>query len=178
MFDIINDEPEITAEGLYVPEMREIWQKDETVNKDKAKAYLAYIYHTTNPASLYSNLETIEREQVVCTDYLKEGGRKYRVPKYVTEAREKYRLLITTPEERALEAATVLSDKLSQFMIDVDLTELDEMGKPIHNVNALLTSLGKMDAVVKSIQELRDRVKKGLSTKEQFRGGAEINMFD
>lgn len=161
IFTIRDDVPTITPEGLFIPEMRKIWEADDTENKTKAHGQLAYVYHMASWSSSYSNLGP-ERHKEVSRDFLGGIG-KSRVTKEMTQAITKYKKLQETPEVRALDAALVMLDNLSLHFHNVDFDALDDEGKPIYDVRKYVMNLKDLQKMVESVVELRKTVERGLA---------------
>lgn len=172
LFTMQGNAVEPTAEALTIPEFEKVWNSDRSSSKSKARAAFAYIYHSTDPQSSYVNSPS--RETEVRSDFL--AGKK--PTKAVTVAKEKYRLLIVTPEQRLLEGALALADKLAKYFTDIDFTLVDDKGNLVHDPHKAMTSLQKVGVVMKSLKQLREQVEKGKEEKQSNRGDAELNMFD
>jgi|15BtaG_2_1085339.scaffolds.fasta_scaffold00350_14 hypothetical protein len=175
-FDLQNEEPVVTPEGLYVDEFKEVWDRAET--KDLAHNFFAYIYHTENLNSQYANLDKQEREKECKKDYLKKVP-SWPEPKWLKAARTKYRKFQTTPEIRALDAGLELMDKLSTHYRTLDFTDRDDKGKLVNDPNHAMTAIGKLEATVKSMKKLRVEVAKDIDQlSQETYGDKELNMFD
>lgn len=173
LFIIQGDSVEPTAEALTIPEFKKLWQNDSSSSKNKARAALSYIYHSSDPQSAYVNMP--DRENAVKDEFL---GAKA-VTKVIKAAKAKYKELITTPEQRLLEGAMILADKLSEYFANtINFEETDDKGNLVHDPHKAMTSLQKVGKTMESLKELRKQVERGQEEKEQNRGGAELNMFD
>lgn len=172
LFTIKGHEVEPTPQTLTIPEFKKIWDKDKTETKTKARAQLAFVYHLVDPKSTYVN--SSHREQEVATDFLNGA----RITKDLTTAVEKYRQLITTPEQRLLEGSLNAADRLADYFNTINFTLTDDSGALIHDPHKVMASLQKVNGVIKSLQDLRELMEKGAEEQEANRGGAELNMFD
>lgn len=128
MFDIRDNVPYISPEGLFVPEMRAIWDSDPTENKDIATPILIYIYHMCNPDSVYANIPEEDKHQVITTDYI--SDKDWIPDEQVKDAIEKYKQLLSTPIQRLYEATIIAMDKVSKALMDeeVDMSKQGNMG--------------------------------------------------
>lgn len=172
MFQLTGNSVEPTAEALTIPELEKLWNKDSSTSKAKARAAFAYIYHSSDPRSSYNNC--YDRETEARADFL--GGKAPTAD--LERALEKYKKLITTPEQRLLEGSLTMADKLAVYFSDIDFTEVDTSGKLVHDPAKAMANLQKVGTVMKSLQELRALMEKGQEEKEANRGGATMNMFD
>lgn len=114
IFNIVNDSPVITPEGLYIPELRKIWTRDKTSNKAKAQAELATIYHLVDPRSAYAKQSDDDRLQLVIKDYI--GDEKWQPDEDIKEAMEKYRILIIGPATKFYLSLKKGLDALSEYI--------------------------------------------------------------
>lgn len=172
MFTIHGNSVEPAAEILTVPEFKVIWESDKSSSKAKARAAFSYIYHTVDPNSLYVN--SLDREGDARQDFLEDKA----PTKQIKAALEKYKALISTPEQRLLEGSLTAADKLAEYFNTIDFTEIDDKGNMVHDPHKLMASLQKVAAVLRSLRELRELMEKGQEEAEGNRGGAKLNMFD
>lgn len=174
IFQLKDDQPYITAEGVNIPEFKAVWESDKSEDKTTAQKKLAYIYHMSSWASAYSNLGP-EREAEVRKDYL--GNIK--VDKKMEAAIEKYRKLQMTPELRLLESAFVMTDNLSTHFKTVNFAEEDERGQLKHSSRVAMQNLKDLAKMVESLQKLRKDVQKGLAELGANNGfGVTDNLID
>jgi hypothetical protein len=172
LFVITGNAVEPTPEVLTIPEFKKIWDKDKTKTKTKARGTFSYIYHLVDPKSLYINYR--DRSYQCKEDFIPTAN----ITIDIEQAVAKYKALITTPEERLLNAAFTACDKLALYLEAVDFNERDERGNLTHDPHKLINSLKSVKVVISQLKELRVLMEKGQDEKEQNRGGHELNMFD
>ena len=90
---------------------------------------------------------------------------------------DKYEKLIETSAVRLLKAAKESIVKLEKYFRDIDLTLLDDHGKPIYHAKDLINNLEKMGKVVDGLTRLEDIVKKEEQAANTNRGGIEVNKY-
>jgi len=172
IFNIVKNQPTITPEGVNIPEMLAIWQKDTTPNKIEAKQIYAYIYHMCDPESVYAKKDLNTREQLVIKDYVKDKALIRR--KEVKEACEKYKLLNAPITLDFLESVKITLNKLSRYMVDTEITD----GKT-GNIGDILNVINRGGALIVSYGELVKKVESDLSIlKAKKRGDVKVNIFD
>lgn len=172
IFDLEDNVPKITIEGIHIPEFRAIWEADKSEDKEIASQILPYIYHMVSPKSSYSQMNMKEREEVVKADYIK--NKKWEPDELVKKAMDKYTKLISTPSLRLVLAAEGAADKLSDYYNQLDFSERDHSGKLIYSANDLSNTLAKVSSIVTSLQELRKKVEKEqVEGKTSRRGGVQ-----
>ena len=131
-----------------------------------------------NPKSVYRNLSIIDRHANLCEDFLDKTS-KWSPTKAVQKARDKYSILITTTEIRALEGAEIMCDNLTSYFKSIDFKEVDEKGALVHDARKAVQNLKDMAGLVESLMKLKEQVKKGMQEQSNNnRADAKLNMFD
>lgn len=162
MFTIINNIPRITPEGLFIPEMRAIWDEDKSQDKHKATQELIYIYHMSEPKSVYAKLDASMREQTIIDDYI--ADKKWKPSKEVTDAIEKYKKLIETPITRAFQSISIALDKLNKTLEKMDAADAREMTQ-------IGATIEKYEKYAQSYMKLKEISEKELETTRKIKGG-------
>jgi hypothetical protein len=178
IFDLNGDIPEITIEGLSIPELGKLRNDDKSEDKSTSKGYYAYIYHMVNPLSVYRNLSIPDRHAMLCADFMGKPA-SWSPTKSIAKARDKYGAMIKTTEIRALEGAEIMCDNLTNYFKSIDFKEIDEKGALVHDARKAVMNLKDMSGLVESIMKLKIQVAKGQQEKtNNNRADAELNMFD
>lgn len=162
MFTIINNIPRITPEGLFIPEMRAIWDEDKSQDKHKATQELIYIYHMSEPKSVYAKLDASMREQTIIDDYI--ADKKWKPSKEVQNAIEKYKRLIETPITRAFQSISIALDKLNKTLEKMDAADAREMTQ-------IGATIEKYEKYAQSYMKLKEISEKELETTRKIKGG-------
>ena len=89
----------------------------------------------------------------------------------------KYEKLIETSAVKLLKAANESVVKLEKYFRDVDLTLVDDNGRPIFHAKDLINNLEKMGKVVDGLTRLEEIVKKEEQASNTNRGGIEVNKY-
>lgn len=173
LFTIKGDDVEIHPETLTIPEFKELWDSDRTKSKTYTRMVFAYTYHLLSPGSPYVNVRNKKEE--LQKNIL--NGKK--LTKKAKAAIDKYVELTETPEERLLKAALVAVDKVSEFLVNIDLNTVNERtGSPVYKVTDITKALREIRTISKDLVEIKDLLKSNEEESEEFRGGQELNMFD
>jgi len=162
MFTIINNIPRITPEGLFIPEMRTIWDNDKSQDKHKATQELIYIYHMSEPKSVYAKLDASMREQTIIDDYI--ADKKWKPSTEVVAAIEKYKRLIETPITRAFQSISIALDKLNKTLEKMDAADAREMTQ-------IGATIEKYEKYAQSYMKLKEISEKELETTRKIKGG-------
>lgn len=176
IFHLEGDIPTIIPQGVFVPELKAIWDKDKSAGKTKAKKYFIYIYHMVNMKSVYADQPLEDRHNTLVRDYF--GKKTWEPTKEVLKAMEKYKELITTPEQRMLNDAIEMSANLSKHIRELNFNDKDESGKFINDTNKAIGYLKSLGPAVESLEKLRLKVEKGINEKSRTRGDVKPNIFD
>jgi len=132
---------------------------------------LAFVYFFTDHESPYAPYDEDEREEKLEEDLKVKASAK------VKGAIDKYKELSETSAVKLLKAARASVTKLEKYFKTVDLTMLDDNGKPIYHAKDLVSNLSNMGKVVSSLDELEELVKKQKQRENPNRGGVTTNKY-
>ena len=137
---------------------------------------LTFIYFMIDHKSPFAVYEWDQRNIEVKNSIFGEK-KKWTPSKKVLEACNKYEKLIETSAVRLLKAAKESVVKLEKYFRDIDLTMMDDNGKPIFHAKDLIANLSNMGKVVDGLTRLEDIVKKEEQAANTNRGGVEVNKY-
>ena len=166
IFTLKNNIPTITPEGLFIPEMRAIW--DSSKDKSFAMKRLCYIYHMAEPKSTYRKLSETEREKTIIKDFI--GDEKWKPSNEDKEAIKKYEKLTETVAMRYLRATELAVDRIASLL---SVTDVD-----IDNVKDIISAIEKGEKLITSYARLVEQVEKEVSSNRKIRGGVKPGLFD
>jgi len=135
---------------------------------------LAYVFFMVDYRSPYSVYEIDQRKKEVSTSVFTS---KWKETPKVRIACDKYEELTESSAVKLLKAARDSVIKLQEYFRDIDLTILDDNGKPIYHAKDLINNLEKMGKVVDGLTRLEDIVKKEQQAANSNRGGVEVNKY-
>jgi len=171
---------------LLIYPFKDIWENDDTHNKDVALLEFAYIefmcsYDKSNDfigyeleerpnkildAILISN-EDIDREDILNSNLIKDGIRTYN--KLQNDA---------SPSIRLYEASLQASDKLVSFFDTLDMTERTKGGTPVYKPADITRALKDVNDVLKTLSSLKATIHQELVEAAKGKGGRTINFFE
>lgn len=163
IFTIINNIPRITPEGLFIPEMRDIWDADKSKEKDHASQILIYIYHMAEPRSVYNNLSEEMKEKTIIQDYI--SDKNWKPDELVQAAINKYKMLTETAVYRMYKSVSIAMDKITVKLREVELDD-DNMTKISGMVEKSVKyaeSYSKLKEIAEKEQETIRKIKGGIS---------------
>lgn len=161
IFTIIANIPRITPEALFIPEMLAIWEADKSKDKITATKELIYVYHMSDPKSVYAKLSKDMREKTIIEDYL---GTEWKPTQQIEQAIAKYKALIETPITRSFKSVSIALDKLNntlETLNAVDAKEMEQIGRTIE----------KYEKLAQSYMKLKELSEKELETTRKIKGG-------
>jgi len=137
---------------------------------------LAFVYFMMDHRSPFAVYEWKQRIIEVKNSIFGEKN-KFKPSSKVLVACDKYEQLIETSAVRLLKAANESVVKLEKYFRDIDLTLVDDNGRPIFHAKDLINNLEKMGKVVDGLTRLEDIVKKEEQAANTNRGGVEVNKY-
>jgi hypothetical protein len=132
---------------------------------------LSAIYYFTDHRSPYAVYPEEERKEKLIGDLEVKWSTKIEV------GIEKYKELTETSAVKLLKSARASVGKLESYFKDIDLTLVDDNGRPIFAAKDLVANLTKMGDVVEGLSKLEDVVKKDQQTASLNRGGVVVNKY-
>ncbi len=137
---------------------------------------LGYCYFMEDPRSDYQYIvDRKERAEAV-----KEGEglrQDWEPDKVVQEAMELYASFKST-SALLLEDTRIAVDKLRQLLKDIDLTQLDDKGKPIYTLNTITATIKQIPALVKDLDEAERTLAKEIAQNDKVRGAQEKAVYE
>ena len=137
---------------------------------------LAFVYFMMDHRSPFAVYEWKQRIIEVKNSIFGEKN-KFKPSSKVFVACDKYEKLIETSAVRLLKAANESVVKLEKYFRDIDLTLVDDNGRPIFHAKDLINNLEKMGKVVDGLTRLEEIVKKEEQAANTNRGGIEVNKY-
>lgn len=170
IFNIVNDVPCVTPEGLYLPELKKIWKRDKTKSKTKAQSELAIIYHLTDPRSVYAKLADEERLAEVVKDY---ADKDWKVDALVEEAMAKYKVLLEGPATRWYNSLKKGLDSLSLYVGNTTVK-----GGKDGNMAQILAAIEKGDKIITALEKSEQKANKEIqATVSKLKGNAKFGFL-
>ena len=141
----------ISEEALALKPFRQVWNRDRSINKDRAISELAYVYFMEDPASDYQYL--VDREERAKAIIEAEGmDSKWKPDKFVQEAMTFYASFKTT-SALILEDTRYAANNLRKSLRNIDLEATDEKGRPVYTVASIISAIKQVPQLVKELAE-------------------------
>ena len=146
--------------ALTIPEFK-------ALKVDELSAVYFFIDHRS-PYSVYDKESRWEQIKEVL---------KVRASPNIEAAIQVYAELSETSAIKLLKAARASVAKLEKYFNDVDLSMMDDNGKPIFHAKDLISNLSNMAKVVQGLDDLEELVKKQQQKENPNRGGVVTNKY-
>ena len=135
---------------------------------------LAYVYFMCDHKSPYAVYDKDSRHNEVMIGIY---GKESKVSTKVEAACVTYKKLKETSAVKLLNAASSSVIKLQKYFETVDLTLMDDNGRPIFHAKDLVANLSKMGDVVNGLSKLEEQVAKQEQINTNTRGGVVVNKY-
>lgn len=166
----------VEPEALLLKPFKKIWDRDKTVDKNKAMMELGFIYFMVDPRSDYQYLTDEEQRKQA----IKEGEglpERWEPDKVVLAAMEFYNSFKPT-SALLLEDTRYAVDKLRKLLRDIDLTQTDDKGKPIYTLNAITATIKQVPSLVKDLDDAEKAIAKETMVAGRMRGQGEKTIME
>lgn len=166
----------ISEEAFALKVFRQIWNRDRTVNKDKAIMELSYIYFMIDPRSDYQYLvDAEERSKAIIEDTGMPAN--WKPDKLINEAMEFYGKFKPTAA-LLLEDTRYAVEKLRKLLRDIDLEEKDEKGKPVYTLNTITATIKQVPSLAKDLDEAEKALANEMRNSGRMRGQGEKTIME
>ena len=176
LFEIVNNQPCVSAETLLIPEFKRLWDRDKTKTKTKCNKEFAYVYYATDYMSIYLSYTKDIREERLCEDFMED--KTYKPDQMVLDAMKKYDDLQQTPTMNFLKAARSAMQSTEEYFLNIDYTERDMKGAPVYKIKEITSSLKDCSGIKDTMDKLIEAVKKEKSNGTIARGGGIGGEFE
>jgi hypothetical protein len=167
----------ISEEALALKPFKQLWNRDRTVNKDRATAELSYVYFMEDPSSDYQYIvDRDDRSQAIIEG---EGlDSKWKPDKMVQEAMKFYASFKTT-SALILEDTRYAADNLRKSLRNINLEEVDDKGRPIYTVASIISAIKQVPQLVKELSEAERAIAKEMAENNgRVRGQKAKSIFE
>jgi hypothetical protein len=178
LFEIKEDQVTVAPGALMLVPFAALWKRDKTKGKKKAMAELSAVYFYADYKSDFSEIMNPTEKLEHVRSFIIGMPEDW-------EPDEKFHAAVDFYKERQATVSTIILEdakhaiaKISSFLRNVDLTELDENGKFVYDVKKVNDVIGGLPKTVETIASLERTVKKELQQKDSLRGGHEKALME
>jgi len=180
MFIIKNNVPKPSPEMLVIPQFRALWDRDNHRHKTSSVEDLAYVYYMMDWQSPYRAYPPEERGSQLRKDIIKRS--RWKEDDLIKAAMVKYDEMQMTPSMRYLKAIESTMEEMVIYFENVNFNpekkKSDGTKVPLSDIKKVTEAVTKASALLKSINELKDRVRKEQDTIDNIRGGGSIGIYE
>lgn len=166
----------VAPEALLLKPIRAIWDRDKSKDKNQALCELGFIYFYCDPRSDYMYyVDDKERLKAI-----KEGeglDKKWTIDSTLKEAITFYSSF-KTQSALLLEDTRVAVDKLRTSIKKLDLSEVDDRGKPIYTLNTYTSTIKQIPELIKSLNEAEKSLNVEIAQDSKMRGQKTKSLLD
>ncbi len=177
LFNFVNFQVKISEEALSIKAFRDIWNRDKSVEKIKAIQELGFVYFYCDPRSDYMFLidEDTRMQKIIEQEGLPSN---WKPDKEVQKAIEVYKYLTTTPGSLLLQDTRELVDKLRNQLKEIDLTLMDDKGKPVYTLNTITSTIKQIPDLIKDLNEAEKTIADEIDENAKMRGSGIKKIFE
>lgn len=176
LFDIVGTKVTPEARVIAIPAMKKIWDRDKSKGKERAFKEYSYITFLVDFHSPYRDLSEDIKEKTIIKDVF--GDDSFKKDDVIIEAIKKYEQLQETRHMRLLKSYEHIEDEITKYNMQVDLSKLDDWGKPIYDPKTIQNSAKEIGNTVKSLAILEKQVQTEIAESSSVRGQSEIGPYE
>lgn len=165
-------EPEILTLKVF----KRLYMRDKTKDKSRFLQELGYIYFMLDPRSDYMYItDNEERSKAIIEG---EGlPNTWKVDSTLQEAMDYYKSFRPT-SALLLEDTRIAVDKLREALRSINLTDVDDKGRPIYTLNTIVATIKQVPALVKDLDDAERAIAKEIIQNDKIRGSVEKSMYE
>lgn len=165
-------EPEILTLKVF----KKLFMRDKTKDKSKFLQELGYIYFMLDPRSDYMYItDNEERSKAIIEG---EGlPDTWKVDSTLQDAMDYYKSFRPT-SALLLEDTRIAVDKLREALRSINLTDVDDKGRPIYTLNTIVATIKQVPSLVKDLDDAERAIAKEIIQNDKIRGSAEKSMYE
>lgn len=177
ILEYINYKIEPTQEAFLIKPIRDLYNQDTSEDKETFMQQLSIIYFMADPRSSYNYI--LDEKERLKEIIVQEGlPKNYKVSKQILEAIEIYKKHVITTSYQLLQDVKIAIDKVRQFLRDVDLTLLDDKGKPVYTIQSITSAIKQIPQLSKDVIEAEKTISKEIEEQGRARGGNNKGLFE
>lgn len=167
----------ISEEAFALKVFRDVWDRDKSDDKHRAKQELGWIYFMCDPRSDYVD-EFIDEEQRSLEIIRGEGMKETWKPDIVVYNAKEFYEKFKTSSVLLLEETKLAMDKLRKYIKEIDLHAVDDSGKPLFSVDTYVKILDKLPELIRKLDESERAVRSEIAAAERVKGKQEKSLFE
>lgn len=178
LIEYSNYEIKPTDECFLIKPFRDLFHADRTKNKDKFMQQLSVVYFLVDPRSSYNYIlnEDDRLKEIIAQEGL---PKDFKIDGKLAEAIEIYKKHIITSSYLLLQDTKIAVDNVRTFLRNVDLTAVDDKGKPVYTIQSVTSAIKQIPQLAKDLVEAEKMITKEIEEQGRARGGNDAkSLFD
>lgn len=172
-----NYEIKPTEEAFLIAPIRKLYNSDRTKTKEKFMQLMSVLYFYADPRSSYNYI--IDDNERLKEIIIQEGlPTTFKIDKTLQEAIDIYKKHTITSSYLLLQDTKIAIDKIREFLRNLDLTALDDKGKPLYTINSVTQAIKQIPQLSKDIIEAERVVTKEIEEQGRARGSKDKTLMD
>lgn len=172
-----NYEIKPTEEAFLIAPIRKLYNSDKTKTKEKFMQLMSVLYFYADPRSSYNYI--IDDNERLKEIIIQEGlPTTFKIDKTLQEAIDIYKKHTITSSYLLLQDTKIAIDKVREFLRNLDLTALDDKGKPLYTINSVTQAIKQIPQLSKDIIEAERVVTKEIEEQGRARGSKDKTLMD
>lgn len=172
-----NYEIKPTEEAFLIAPIRKLYNSDKTKTKEKFMQLMSVLYFYSDPRSSYNYI--IDDNERLKEIIIQEGlPTTFKIDKTLQEAIDIYKKHTITSSYLLLQDTKIAIDKVREFLRNLDLTALDDKGKPLYTINSVTQAIKQIPQLSKDIIEAERVVTKEIEEQGRARGSKDKTLMD
>lgn len=168
---------EPTQEAFLIKPIRDLFNKDKSKTKEKFLQQMSVLYFYADPRSTYNYI--VDDEERLKAIIEQEGLPKdFKITEDLDKALQEYKKHTITTSYLLLQDTKIAVDKVRQFLREVDLTAVDDKGKPLYTINSITQAIKQIPQLSKDLLEAEKIVSKEIEEQGRARGGNNKTLFE
>ena len=177
LWDIVDGKVTINAEELAIPIFKKIYDSDKTKDKQNAFnkiSYIVFMYKWDSPYASF--IDEIYRDKVIKKDIFHDEN--YELDDLTKQGIDRFKEFQHTFSLQFLEQNMLGAKKLMDFYRMINWDDTDKSGKLIHSSRDLAANLEKAGGILKSLESLKEQVRREELKTTKVKGGNEVNLYE
>ena len=169
LFKFENFQLTITEEALLIKAFRDLWERDDSKNKEKFFMEMGYVYFVYDPRS---DFMFIVDEEDRIPKVKEEVGipEDWEPDELVLKAIKIYKLLTTTVSSDSIDSARKLIDKMKKHLDSINFDEKNAKGDPVYSIATIASTIKQIPSLVIDLNKAEKVLNAEINEMSKMRG--------
>jgi len=178
IFEIENNNVTYAPQALLLKPFKELWERDKSKSKGRAKDELAYIWYMEDVRSDFYDIVDEDERRTEVLKFLTELPPSYKEDAAIKTAKKEYKRLSEGMAVKLLKDAMIMIQKMRVAMLATDFDERDKSGKPIHDIDKVMRYVDRIPTLLKSLKETYREIEREAQEQHLMRGDRIKSTFE